>query len=104
MIPIGVDLDVPVGEEGGIEAILSFERKLRECRDKGIVVRAIMLCNPHNPLGEYFSSLLWFRVAAERLFRLLLPQGDVVGLRKIRSEIRSSSHQRRDLRSLCLQD
>ena len=58
VIPIGVDLDVPVGEESGVEAIAAYERKLLACRKDGMVVRAIMICNPHNPLGQYSNSSL----------------------------------------------
>lgn len=57
VIPVGVD--VPVGEESGIAAVDAYEKRLLECRNQGIVVRAIMICNPHNPLGTFLRSALY---------------------------------------------
>ncbi|KAF6818888.1 aspartate aminotransferase [Colletotrichum plurivorum] len=34
----------------GPESVVEYERALLEARDKGIIVRALLLCNPHNPL------------------------------------------------------
>ncbi|KAF6795327.1 aspartate aminotransferase [Colletotrichum musicola] len=35
----------------GPESVVEYERALLEAREKGITVRALLLCNPHNPLG-----------------------------------------------------
>lgn len=34
------------------ESIEAYERALLEARQEGITIRAVMLCNPHNPLGR----------------------------------------------------
>ncbi|GAA5915988.1 hypothetical protein JCM6882_003488 [Rhodosporidiobolus microsporus] len=50
-----VGVDLPEGKEASIEALEAFERKLVERQAAGQRVRAIMLCNPHNPLGFCYS-------------------------------------------------
>lgn len=49
VVPVGVDL--PCGEEGSIEAIAHFETALARSNASGVKIKAVMLCNPHNPLG-----------------------------------------------------
>ncbi|KAL2755384.1 hypothetical protein ACRALDRAFT_2041761 [Sodiomyces alcalophilus JCM 7366] len=39
----------------GLDAIPFYEEALLDARERGIVTRAIILCNPHNPLGRCFS-------------------------------------------------
>ncbi|KAM0755853.1 PLP-dependent transferase [Meredithblackwellia eburnea MCA 4105] len=55
VVPVGVEL--PFGKEAhaaaGVEA---FEAALIESETKGVKIRAIMLCNPHNPLGFCYSK------------------------------------------------
>ncbi|GAA5891126.1 hypothetical protein JCM5296_004900 [Sporobolomyces johnsonii] len=46
---VGVRLEE--GKEASVEALEAYEHKLRECEAKGQKIRAVMLCNPHNPLG-----------------------------------------------------
>lgn len=37
-----------------IFAVANYETTLLEARDKGICIRALLLCNPHNPLGRCY--------------------------------------------------
>jgi bifunctional pyridoxal-dependent enzyme with beta-cystathionase and maltose regulon repressor activities len=39
----------------GLEAVDAYEQKLLEARAKGINVRILLLCNPHNPLGVCYT-------------------------------------------------
>lgn len=34
------------------ESIKAYERTLLEAKQEGITIKALMLCNPHNPLGR----------------------------------------------------
>jgi aspartate/methionine/tyrosine aminotransferase len=36
------------------EAVSKYEKTLNEAQEKGIRVRALMLCHPHNPLGQCY--------------------------------------------------
>lgn len=47
---VGVELEE--GKEADESAIEAFERKLEESEARGCRIRAVMLCNPHNPLGK----------------------------------------------------
>ncbi|KAG8960688.1 hypothetical protein FRC03_006275 [Tulasnella sp. 419] len=60
----GFDIDVTIRARGMIvgvdtgdldpaspETLKAFEEKLQELKGKGITTRAVILCNPHNPLG-----------------------------------------------------
>lgn len=38
------------------EAALKYEQALEDAEKKGIHVRALMLCNPHNPLGQCYPK------------------------------------------------
>jgi bifunctional pyridoxal-dependent enzyme with beta-cystathionase and maltose regulon repressor activities len=51
VIPVGVEL--VDGHEADIEGIDAFEAALVESEKKGITIRAVMLCNPNNPLGKF---------------------------------------------------
>ncbi|GAA6017441.1 hypothetical protein JCM11491_006660 [Sporobolomyces phaffii] len=46
---IGVELKQ--GTEASPEALEAYERELTSCEAKGTKIRALMLCNPNNPLG-----------------------------------------------------
>jgi 1-aminocyclopropane-1-carboxylate synthase len=37
----------------GVQAVEMYERCLEEATKKGVVVRALLISNPHNPLGKY---------------------------------------------------
>ncbi|GAA5956944.1 hypothetical protein JCM21900_006714 [Sporobolomyces salmonicolor] len=50
---VGVRLEE--GKEASVEALEAYEHALRECDAKGQKIRAVMLCNPHNPLGFCYS-------------------------------------------------
>ncbi|GJN90305.1 hypothetical protein Rhopal_003314-T1 [Rhodotorula paludigena] len=50
-----VGVDVPEGKENSIEALEAFERTLEECKARGKRIRALVVCNPHNPLGFCYS-------------------------------------------------
>ncbi len=39
------------------EALEAYEKALLDARDRGVRVRALILCNPHNPLGTFISLL-----------------------------------------------
>ncbi|WRT63638.1 uncharacterized protein IL334_000561 [Kwoniella shivajii] len=56
-----IPVHVPVGEAAfGPECLKMFEEKLEEVEKEGIRVRAVILCNPQNPLGRTYprSTLL----------------------------------------------
>lgn len=40
----------------GLEAVEDHERTLLEARKQGKNVKALLLCNPHNPLGRCYSK------------------------------------------------
>ncbi|KAH8883529.1 1-aminocyclopropane-1-carboxylate synthase C [Thozetella sp. PMI_491] len=40
----------------GIEALDAYEKALNNARDRSILVRALILCNPHNPLGRCYTT------------------------------------------------
>jgi 1-aminocyclopropane-1-carboxylate synthase len=46
---------VPFGEVGqfGDGAVEKYENALKKARGKGVVVKGLVICNPHNPLGRY---------------------------------------------------
>ncbi|GAA6059750.1 hypothetical protein JCM10212_001958 [Sporobolomyces blumeae] len=46
---VGVELNE--GTEARVEAIEAYEAELERSRNNGVEIRAVMLCNPHNPLG-----------------------------------------------------
>lgn len=48
---VAVELEYGTEEEEG--AIEFYEKKLLESEARGVKIRALVLCNPHNPLGEY---------------------------------------------------
>lgn len=66
VLTIGVD--VPAGKEALPESLDAFERKIEECKSMGLNIRAVMLCNPHNPLGFCYprETLLAYLRFAER--------------------------------------
>ncbi|BGP33416.1 hypothetical protein JCM10296v2_005217 [Rhodotorula toruloides] len=66
VLTIGVD--VPAGKEALPESLAAFERKIEECKAMGLNIRAVMLCNPHNPLGFCYprETLLAYLRFAER--------------------------------------
>jgi 1-aminocyclopropane-1-carboxylate synthase len=37
----------------GVQAVEMYERCLEEATKKGVVLRALLTSNPHNPLGKY---------------------------------------------------
>jgi aspartate/methionine/tyrosine aminotransferase len=39
------------------EAVVRYEEELLRAEEKGIKVRALVLCTPHNPLGQFFPRL-----------------------------------------------
>ena len=52
------------------EAVERYEEELLNSKKEGIKVRALVLCTPHNPLGQYASSsLLTPRMVLEVDFR-----------------------------------
>lgn len=50
-----VGVQLAEGKEAGPCALEAYERKLVESEKAGVPIKAIMLCNPHNPLGELLS-------------------------------------------------
>ncbi|KAM0786457.1 hypothetical protein ACM66B_001919 [Microbotryomycetes sp. NB124-2] len=50
---VGVSLEQ--GQEADSGAIAAFERALQESNARGVKIRAVMLCNPHNPLGFCYT-------------------------------------------------
>jgi bifunctional pyridoxal-dependent enzyme with beta-cystathionase and maltose regulon repressor activities len=37
------------------DAVARYEEELLEAEKNGIKVRALILCTPHNPLGQYYT-------------------------------------------------
>jgi 1-aminocyclopropane-1-carboxylate synthase len=56
VVAVGVELEP--GKEADESALEAYERKLVESEAQGIAIKAIMLCNPHNPLGKSLQLLL----------------------------------------------
>jgi len=52
-----VGVTLPAGREGemGDEAVAAYEQALTESEATGCKIRAVMVCNPHNPLGFCYS-------------------------------------------------
>ncbi|KAM0272615.1 hypothetical protein ACHAQH_008606 [Verticillium albo-atrum] len=51
IVPVSFGGIDPFGEE----AIASYEQALLDAKEKGINTKALILCNPHNPLGRCYS-------------------------------------------------
>jgi len=62
----------------GVEAVERYESALVEAREKGVVVRGLLISNPHNPLGMYFPLIFPFHLAHSD-YRA--PPEDLVGLK-----------------------
>lgn len=45
-----------MGEEASESALEAYERVLKESNANGVRIRAVMLCNPHNPLGFCYTK------------------------------------------------
>lgn len=52
VIPVGVS--VPPSEMTTLAEISHLERGLQESNAKGTIIKAVILCNPHNPLGRCY--------------------------------------------------
>ena len=39
------------------DAVKRYEEEFLKAKEKGITVRVLVLCTPHNPLGQYDSNL-----------------------------------------------
>ncbi|GAA5972171.1 hypothetical protein JCM11641_002528 [Rhodosporidiobolus odoratus] len=52
---LAVGVDIPAGKEASVESLACFERTLAESEARGVRIRAVMVCNPHNPLGFCYS-------------------------------------------------
>lgn len=46
-----VGVDLVAGQEADESAIGAYEKALVESERKGVKIKAVMLCNPNNPLG-----------------------------------------------------
>lgn len=59
---------LPPGREAEADGIEYFERALAESEARGVKIRAIMICNPHNPMGFCYkkSVLLEYLRFAQR--------------------------------------
>lgn len=65
------------------EVLQAFEAKLDKMKESGAQpVRAVILCNPHNPLGTYRLGILTSHECSLSMLlrRLLLPEGDHPGI------------------------
>ncbi|KAK1926199.1 pyridoxal phosphate-dependent transferase [Papiliotrema laurentii] len=50
-----IPVPVPIGDEGfGPDSLKAFDKALADCKSKGIIVRAVIVCNPQNPLGRTY--------------------------------------------------
>ncbi|KAI5475436.1 1-aminocyclopropane-1-carboxylate synthase [Pseudohyphozyma bogoriensis] len=54
VVPVGVELDGR--EEEGVDALERFKDALVQSEAAGVKIRAVMVCNPHNPLGFCYSK------------------------------------------------
>ena len=54
MEPVFVDFDNV--DQFGPEAAQKYENALLAATREGIAVKALVLCNPHNPLGKCYSK------------------------------------------------
>ncbi|EGO00738.1 hypothetical protein SERLA73DRAFT_178645 [Serpula lacrymans var. lacrymans S7.3] len=52
IIPIGVP--IPASDMFTVKELTHLKRGLQESTAKGITIKAVMLCNPHNPLGRCY--------------------------------------------------
>ena len=39
-----------------VEAVPNYEKAILDAKDRGVTVRGLMLCSPHNPLGRCYSK------------------------------------------------
>ncbi|KAF9808800.1 hypothetical protein IEO21_07728 [Rhodonia placenta] len=53
VIPVGIS--VPPSGMNTMAELVYLERGLLESKSKGVVIRAVIVCNPHNPLGFRYS-------------------------------------------------
>lgn len=51
VLPVGFGTKDPLD----VSSVAEYERALLHSLDQGVKIRAIMLCNPHNPLGRCYS-------------------------------------------------
>jgi len=58
------------------DVVTALEQKLKECNKDGVNIRALLIVNPHNPLGPYHRNLLFRhqRVVAKKEQRPMLLQ------------------------------
>jgi aspartate/methionine/tyrosine aminotransferase len=54
VIPVGVP--VPASDMCTMAELTYLERGLRESNAKGTIIRGVILCNPHNPLGRCYPT------------------------------------------------
>lgn len=64
-----------------MDAILKYEEALVEAQNSGVPIRALFLCSPHNPLGDY-SSKGCFCNRSNDLQGRCYPRDVLVGLMK----------------------
>jgi hypothetical protein len=52
---------IPVGLKGydpfSVQAVERYETELLKAQSLGTKIRMLILCNPHNPLGQYLLSV-----------------------------------------------
>lgn len=76
-------LTVPFGDLDPMsaEAVPCYEKALLDAQNKGVKVKALMLCNPHNPLGRCYSkaALLEYLKLCEK-YQLHLVSDEVYAL------------------------
>ena len=52
------------GDPFGVQAVERYEKTFLQVREKGVSIKALLICNPHNPLGQCYP-----REALEELMR-----------------------------------
>lgn len=52
-------------DQFGVDAVKVYEDHILQAAKDGINIRALLICNPHNPLGKCYS-----RVMLKELFKL----------------------------------
>ena len=86
-----VGVELKEGTEATCEALEAYEEEMERSEARGTKIRALMLCNPHNPLGEFrdvsFSRPCFFDSYPLHIDRLLLPSGDPHCVRTLLREV-----------------
>lgn len=71
----------------------AYEAEFEKAEKRGSVIKALVITNPHNPLGMVRSCELYFIRKTERSKRTVLPTRNVASFTTVLRGERHSSHQ-----------